>query len=276
MPKIEIATVGVNLNFCHCWKRINPTKIKLFIFHFTFKIRIHHQNRSTCKTLHKLINRGIFYPALSGFLFCVLAEFWEDLVLPQILVVFKSPNMKIDFVDFLQIGAAFWKKQITPRLVTYSYLWTKYERNLMFDRGRKWLLDVSQTFTLFLNKKNAITGASRLACLEIRSRNEEAKQDLLAKGSLLSTLSTSILFTCFWIDLVRVLATTGNTSAVALNRVYKYTKIQRPRFQRNYIITRDQQSNLHGTSFQSSPKTNRMLITRTICIQWMFTTPDHC
>ena len=159
MPKIEIATVGLNLNFCHCWKRINPTKIKLFIFHFTFKIRIHHQNRSTCKTLHKLINRGIFYPALSGFLFCVLAKFWEDLVLPQILVVFKS---------------AFWKKKITPRLVTYSYLWTKYERNLMFDHGRKWLLDVLQTFTLFLNKKNAITGASRLACLEVRSRNEEA------------------------------------------------------------------------------------------------------
>ena len=44
--------------------------------------------------------------------------------------------------------------------------------------------------------------------------------------------------------------------------MYKYTKIQGPRFQRNYIIARDQKSDLHGTSFQSSPKINRMLITR--------------
>ena len=50
-------------------------------------------------------------------------------------------------------------------------------------------------------------------------------------------------------------------------RVYKYTKIQGPRFQRNYIIARDQKSYLQGTSFQSSPKINRMLITRAICIQ---------
>ena len=37
-------------------------------------------------------------------------------------------------------------------------------------------------------------------------------------------------------------------------------------FQRNYIIARDQKCDLHGTSFQSSPKINRMLITRPICI----------
>ena len=37
--------------------------------------------------------------------------------------------------------------------------------------------------------------------------------------------------------------------------MYKYTNIQVPRFQRNYIIASD----LHGTSFQSSPKINRML-----------------
>ena len=50
-------------------------------------------------------------------------------------------------------------------------------------------------------------------------------------------------------------------------RVYKYTKIQGPRFQRNYIIARDQKSDLHGMSIQSSPKISRMLITRPICIQ---------
>ena len=47
----------------------------------------------------------------------------------------------------------------------------------------------------------------------------------------------------------------------------KYTKIQGPRFQRNYIIARDQKSDLHGMSFQSSPKMNRMLITSLTCIQ---------
>ena len=41
------------------------------------------------------------------------------------------------------------------------------------------------------------------------------KHDLLAQGFLLPTLWTSTLFICFWIDLVRVLATTKNTSAVA-------------------------------------------------------------
>ena len=38
---------------------------------------------------------------------------------------------------------------------------------------------------------------------------------ILAKGFLPPTLSTSILFICFSIDLVHVLATTKNTSAVA-------------------------------------------------------------
>ena len=73
----------------------------------------------------------------------------------------------------------------------------------------------------------------------------------------------SILFVCFLIDLVHVLAMTQNTSAVAgYTCVYKYMKIQGPRFQRNYIIARDQKSDLQGRSFQSSPKINHMLITR--------------
>ena len=73
---------------------------------------------------------------------------------------------------------------------------------------------------LWPNKK-PLTAAFSLACLKIRSRNEEGinstrnETDLLAKCLLLPTLSTSILLTSFWIDLVRVLATTGNTSAVA-------------------------------------------------------------
>ena len=39
-------------------------------------------------------------------------------------------------------------------------------------------------------------------------------------------------------------------------------------FERNYIIAGDQKRDEHdGASFQSSPKINRMLITRLICIQ---------
>ena len=41
------------------------------------------------------------------------------------------------------------------------------------------------------------------------------KQDLLAKGFLFLILSTSVLFICFWTDLVSELATTRNTSTVA-------------------------------------------------------------
>ena len=77
-------------------------------------------------------------------------------------------------------------------------------------------------------------------------------------------------------------------SAFASFHLYKYMKIQGPQFQRNYIIARDQKSDLHGMSFQSdqksdlhgmsfqsSPKITRMLITKAICIQWKFTSSDH-
>ena len=49
---------------------------------------------------------------------CVRAKFGDRLILPQILVVFGSPTTKIDFVDFLQIPAAFGKINNT----TFNYL----------------------------------------------------------------------------------------------------------------------------------------------------------
>ena len=49
---------------------------------------------------------------------CERAKFWDRLILPQILVVFKSPTTKIDFVEFLQIQVAFWKTNYTK----FSYL----------------------------------------------------------------------------------------------------------------------------------------------------------
>ena len=94
------------------------------------------------------------------------------------------------------------------------------------------------------------------------------KQHLLAEGfiSYFINVDTFYLF-LNWCS-TRV---SDDRKYVCGIRVSKYTKIQETRFQRNYIIARD----LHGTSFQSSPKINRMLITRHISIRWKFTTPDH-
>ena len=45
--------------------------------------------------------------------------------------------------------------------------------------------------------------------------------------------------------------------------MYKYTKIEGPRFEGNYIIAKEQKRDEHGASL---PKINRMLITRLISI----------
>ena len=132
--------------------------------------------------------------------------------------------------------------------------------------------------------------AFSLACLEIRSRNEEAinstRNRIYLLKVLLPTLLTSILFICFWIDLGHVLATTGNMPAVAGFMHVQTHENSRASIPEKQFLTffylwcdyyiRDQKSNLHGSSFQTLPKINRMLITRPICTQWKFTTPDHC
>ena len=106
------ATICLNLNFGRCWKRIQ-IKIKVFIFHIIVKIRIHHQNRS--KTLHTLTNRGIFYPAF--LLFACERSFENTWFYCKFCFFFQVAD-QINFVDFLQIGAAFWKTNYT----TFSYL----------------------------------------------------------------------------------------------------------------------------------------------------------
>ena len=88
------------------------------------------------------------------------------------------------------------------------------------------------------------------------------KQDLLAKGfshPILSTVKYSSGY------LLSISDDRKYICGRRLIRVYKYTKIQGPRFKRNYIIARDKKRNEHSASFQSSPKVNRMLITRLIC-----------
>ena len=144
--------------------------------------------------------------------------------------------------------------------------------NLNYD----WSLRTKTTAYLLKNK-SALTVGFSLACFEVRSRKR--RRLILHETAftrwrfLLPTLSTLILFICFWTDLVRALATTRNTSAVVCLNTRKFKGFWR--FQRRYIIARDQKSDLHGTSFPSWPKINRMLLTRGICIQWKFTTPDH-
>ena len=82
------------------------------------------------------------------------------------------------------------------------------DRNVMTDKlnfvqfSLSIVLSSRATIFLYIHKK-PLTAAFSLACLKIRSRNEEAinsarnETDLLAKSFLLPTLSTSILFTCF-------------------------------------------------------------------------------
>ena len=68
---------------------------------------------------------------------CVRAKFWDRLILPQILVVFKSPTTKIDLSIFSKSKRPF-EKQTAPRLVTYlglsmDKIWAK----MIFDCGRE-------------------------------------------------------------------------------------------------------------------------------------------
>ena len=78
-----------------------------------------------------------------------------------------------------------------------------------------------QTFA-YENNKNDLTAAFSLACLEIRSRNEEAINSTRNRIYSLKVLylpptlvkSSILLFICFWIDLVCVLMMTRNTCAV--------------------------------------------------------------
>mgnify|MGYP000214681270 CR=1 FL=1 len=50
--------------------------------------------------------------------FCIQMKFLGGLISPWILVVLKSPTVKIDFLDFLQIQAIFRK----TNYITFSYL----------------------------------------------------------------------------------------------------------------------------------------------------------
>ena len=133
-----------------------------------------------------------------------------------------------------------------------------------------WLQTCPEVRTISIDKKkisSATQGTFSLACLEIKSRNEQAIDSkrnmiywlkvfyfLLYQRRHFLFVSELIQYACQRRPEIRL-----RSQAI---RVYKYTKIQGPRFQRNNIIARDPKSDLYGTSFQSSPKINHMLITR--------------
>ena len=101
----------------------------------------------------------------------------------------------------------------------------------------------------------------------VRSRNDEAinsTRNRIYSLKVFPSLPLDIYF-LFFSELIQY-ARQRLPEYVCGRRLYagtdKYTKIQGPRFQKNYIFARDQKGDLHGTSFQSSPKINPMLITR--------------
>ena len=169
--------------------------------------------------------------------------------------------------------------------ITFPYPGLQEQVNdpwVLWPKAFSWRLlkSVTLVYTCISKQERSYSGFS-LAHLEITSRNKEAVNSTRntiysLKVFLLPTLSTSILFICFWIDLVRVLATTGNN--VCGRRLCACINTRKFKGLDSREITslpEIKKSYLHGTSFQSSPKINRMLITRAICIQWKFTTPDH-
>ena len=119
---------------------------------------------------------------------------------------------------------------------------------------------------LSVESKNALLQRRlSLACSEIRSRNDEAincTRNRIYSLKVFHSLPLDIYF-LFFSELIQY-ARQRLPEYVCGRRLYagtdKYTKIQGPRFQKNYIFARDQKGDLHGTSFQSSPKINRMLM----------------
>ena len=125
---------------------------------------------------------------------------------------------------------------------------------------------------VYLNK-NALTASVSLACLETRSRNEEAINSTQNTIYSLKVFFASYFidvdtFFCFWIDLVCVLTTTGNN--VCCRRLYAYINTQKFKgldSRQRTSLPEIKKVIYMAHHFQSSPKINRMLITRPICIQ---------
>ena len=97
---------------------------------------------------------------------------------------------------------------------------------------------------------------SALALLGVRPRNEETINN--STRNRIYSLNVFYLF-LNWFSMLVSMEKRLRSQAI---RLYKYTKIQVSWFQRNYIIAKDPKVTFMArTSFQSSPKINRILIT---------------
>jgi len=115
----------------------------LFSFHIIVKIRINRHTRA--KTLlYKLIYRGIFYHTF--FLFRCERSFETASFCLKFWLFSSCRPRKLVLLIFSKSKRPF-EKQTTPRLVTNTYLWTRYERNLIFDHGHR-LLDIYRHYLL--------------------------------------------------------------------------------------------------------------------------------
>ena len=115
-------------------------------------------------------------------------------------------------------------------------------------------------------QERSYSGVS-LTCLEIRSRNEEAINSTRNRIYSLKVFYLLLYLRRYFLFISELIQyASQRRPEICLRsqaiRVYRYTKIQGPRFKINYIIARDQKSELHGMSFQSTPKINLKLITR--------------
>ena len=137
------------------------------------------------------------------------------------------------------------------------------------------------------NNKNALRKAFSLACLEIRSRNEEAMNSTrngiyslkvfcslptLATSSILQNIFSFYLF-LNWLST----RASDDLKYVWSRRLCPCINARKLKGLDSREITslpEIEKIDLHGTSFQPSPKINRKLITRAICIQ-SSTTTDH-
>ena len=88
------------------------------------------------------------------------------------------------------------------------------------------------------------------------------KQDFLPKKFSLPPLSTVEYYS-------------GYLFSISYSTICEYACVNTRKSRASIREKLHQKRDEHGASFQSTPKINRMLITRLICIQWKFTTPDQ-
>ena len=189
--------------------------------------------------------------------------------------------LKLAFLQYFtrlsgQLMNFLWKRSefpLPPSVISFWKLYytdSSHEQPLRFCAPRAFFRRVPWQHgrIYFKVNKKTLTPALSRACLEIRSRNEEA---INSTRNMIYSLK---VFTSYFIDFdafylfLNWFSTCANDDQKYLCGRRLYACISTRKFigldSRDiiYIIARYQKSDLHGTSFQSPPKINCMLITR--------------